>query len=187
MTVVVITADDIGMTRGITDGILRCVDRGAVDSVSLLANGRDFEHAASELRRRPQVRVGVHVNLVEGAPLSAPASVALLVGPCGRFTQSFGSLWLHGLKRRSRQREELAAQIEQETRAQIKAVRAAVGGRPLHIDSHRHVHMIPWVLDIYIRLYGYPQSPRRRNPHVSDLFLWRDASCLFTMAYVTHS
>jgi predicted glycoside hydrolase/deacetylase ChbG (UPF0249 family) len=148
-----IAADDLGLTPGITDGILRCVDRGHVGSVSLLANGWDFARAASELRARPWVQVGVHVNLVEGVPISPPDSIPLLVGPDGHFSASFASLWLRQIMAAPRRRRALAAQVEREARAQIERVRAAVGeDRSLHLDSHRHIHMVPFVFEVFLRL-----------------------------------
>jgi predicted glycoside hydrolase/deacetylase ChbG (UPF0249 family) len=153
MRSITVAADDMGMTPGITDGILRCIDHGHVGSVSVLANGWDFARAARELRARPWVQVGVHVNLVEGVPISPPDSIPLLIGADGRFSASFASLWLRGVIGGPRRRRALAAQVEREARAQIERVRAALReDRPLHLDSHRHMHMVPFVFEVFLRL-----------------------------------
>lgn len=153
MTKIIVSADDIGMTPGVTDGILRCVDDDLLTNVSIIANGWDFDRAAAELRKRPRVRVTVHANLVEGSPISPPESVPRLIGRDGRFQTSFVSFLLRNITSTPRIRRDLAAQVEREVRAQIERVRDALGeDRPLHLDSHQHVHMVPFIFEIFLRL-----------------------------------
>jgi predicted glycoside hydrolase/deacetylase ChbG (UPF0249 family) len=45
-------ADDLGVSRGVTDEILRCIDEGPVQGVSIIANGAAFDHAVTALRSR---------------------------------------------------------------------------------------------------------------------------------------
>jgi predicted glycoside hydrolase/deacetylase ChbG (UPF0249 family) len=142
-------ADDFGASRGVTDGVLRCIDEGPVRGVSLLANGVDFERAVQELRARPHVVVAVHLNLVEGKPLRPRSEVDLLVDAGGELRHSFFSLWkAHAFAGASR-RVELERQVREELFAQGCKVRAALGaGFPLRLDSHQHLHHIPFVLEI---------------------------------------
>ena len=53
----IISADDLGLTRHNTDTILEAADRGALTSVSVLVNGELFvEGAPDEVARDPRVR-----------------------------------------------------------------------------------------------------------------------------------
>jgi predicted glycoside hydrolase/deacetylase ChbG (UPF0249 family) len=145
---VMITADDFGLSPGITDGILRCIDDGLLDSVSLVPNGADFERAAAALRERKDMHVSVHINIVEGSPVSDAAAIPRLVGANGKFRQSFVTL---AYQQFAPGRREVEKQLYQEIQAQVMRVREALGEeRPIHLDSHQHVHMIPFVFDLFL-------------------------------------
>ncbi len=139
-------ADDCGVSRGVTDAILRCVDEGPVRGVSLIANGAAFDHAVSELRRRPEVALSVHLNLVEGAPVAPIAEIPLLVDAEGLLRNSFQSLWRAHALAGTAKRARLEAQVRAELGAQARKVRAALGPDvPLRLNSHMHLHHLPFV------------------------------------------
>ena len=48
---IVVHADDLGVSKGVTDNILRCVDFGPVRSTSIIVNGTAFEYALEEYRK----------------------------------------------------------------------------------------------------------------------------------------
>ncbi len=78
----------------------------------------------------------------------SPERVPLLVDRYGRFSRGFMGLWRLG-KRKTRQAA--GVQIENELTAQIqKAIDHGI--EPTHLDSHRHVHMIPFVYKIILKL-----------------------------------
>jgi predicted glycoside hydrolase/deacetylase ChbG (UPF0249 family) len=134
-------ADDCGLSEGITDAIVACHDRGWLSRTSVVVNGPSWEHTVAELRRRPRLAVGLHLNLFEGRPLSPPSELDLLVDRRGRFCRGFTALWAHGLMGK---RARLRAQIRQEMRRQIERFLEAFGERgPLSIDGHVHYHLLP--------------------------------------------
>ena len=120
-------ADDIGISRGVTDAIVRCIDHGAVRSVSLIPNGVDFDHAVEALRARTDVAVSVHLNVIEGRALTGGRQLRLTFGGLLARVPSF---------------------VAEEFAAQVKRVREALPGRALRLDSHGHVHHIPAVFRI---------------------------------------
>ena len=67
---VFINADDIGLSRGVTDTILQVADAGAIDGVSIIATGEAFPYALAELHKRPQIVIALHANLTEGKALT---------------------------------------------------------------------------------------------------------------------
>jgi len=141
----IITADDLGISLATNRAIDRAHRKGLVTSASLMANMRAFDDAVERtVRPNPGLGVGVHLCLTSGRPVLAAADVPMLVDAEGRFRHGF-----FGLLRliRSRQRREALEQIAGELRAQAERL-AASGIRIDHVDSHRHVHLIPGILEV---------------------------------------
>lgn len=142
----IVNADDLGWSEGVNRGIAEAHRNGIVTSASLLANGRAFESAAKLALTTPALGVGVHLNLSDGQPAADRQSVTSLVNDRGEFECGPESLLLR-LARRNLSLEE----VEREWDAQIQKVRAA-GIRPTHVDGHKHVHMLPGLFEIALRL-----------------------------------
>jgi predicted glycoside hydrolase/deacetylase ChbG (UPF0249 family) len=144
----IITADDMGLCRGITNRIVDTYRLGCVRRVSIVPNGEAFDYALSFLRQNPQLPTRIHLNLVEGKPVSPAAEVPLLVDKRGWFRRSFLSLWLIYL---FGCRKELLREIETELSGQIERVRRALAIDRLSIDSHRYIHLLPFVAKLIIQ------------------------------------
>src|SRR4029450_3021907 len=69
--VLIVNADDFGLTRGVSRGILACYQNGIVTSTTLMVN-RGAEPAQLEALKASGLGVGLHVNLTLGTPLSDP-------------------------------------------------------------------------------------------------------------------
>jgi predicted glycoside hydrolase/deacetylase ChbG (UPF0249 family) len=144
---VVIHADDLGLTQGITDNIMASCMQGAVRSVSLVVNGLDTHRAIEFVREQPQLLWSVHINLVEGRPISNAGEVALLVDKQGYFKYSFMSLWFTYLTCHQKRRNMLKEQVCAEINAQLKVAGEWSGCDHIRVDGHQHAHMIPFVFD----------------------------------------
>jgi predicted glycoside hydrolase/deacetylase ChbG (UPF0249 family) len=142
----IVNADDLGWTDGVNRGIVEAFHHGIVTSTSLLANGTAFAGGVEAARSAPGLGVGVHLNLSDGPPVADRETVASLVNNHGEFTGGPESLLL----RRAR-RGLLLSEVENEWDAQIQKVRAA-GIAPTHLDGHKHVHMLPGLFEIALRL-----------------------------------
>jgi hopanoid biosynthesis associated protein HpnK len=142
----IVNADDFGWTAGVNRGIVEAFRNGIVTSASLLANGAAFTEAVELLRTAAGLGVGVHLNLSDGAPAAEPETVTTLVNHKGEFAGGPESLLL----RRAR-RGLLLDEVEREWDAQIQKVRDA-GIEPTHLDGHKHVHMLPGLFEIALRL-----------------------------------
>lgn len=157
MKKLIVNADDFGLTAGVNEAILDGHLRGVISSASLLANGEAFESAVLLARGAPRLGVGVHLNLTEGKPLASPEAVPSLIDRQGFFSRNPASLWLARSFHRVNPSE-----IERECRTQIEKVLAA-GIEPTHIDSHKHVHAMPFLGRMVIGLareYGIPAVRR---------------------------
>ena len=66
----IVSADDLGLTEGVNRAVLRGYHQGIVTSTSLLAVGRSFDHAVQLLLDNPGLDVGAHLAIVgEDSPL----------------------------------------------------------------------------------------------------------------------
>jgi hopanoid biosynthesis associated protein HpnK len=142
----IVNADDLGWTEGVNRGILDAFRRGIVTSTSLLANGSAFTEAVKSAKSVPRLGVGVHLNLSDGTPTADRESVTSLLNDDGVFADGPESL----LWKKAR-RGLILDEVEEEWDAQIQKVRDA-GIRPTHLDGHKHVHMLPGLFEIALRL-----------------------------------
>jgi predicted glycoside hydrolase/deacetylase ChbG (UPF0249 family) len=172
----IINADDFGMSDEINRAIKRAFERGCVTSASLATNGACVQDALKFARGNPSLRIGVHLTLTEGAPLSDPASLPLLVGTDGRLAHGFVRLLWLSFARKSA----LLEQTEWEWRRQIDAA-LEYGVVISHLDSHRHVHMIPALFRLALKLRGEYGVPRLRV--VNEDFLRSLASARSPIAF----
>ena len=129
-----VNADDFGFTPDVNRGIIEAHRNGILTATTLMANGDAFDDAVRLAQETPSLDVGCHLVLIGGravqppyAPL--PASVpALLVALAARRINVYGEL-----------------------AAQVRKILAA-GIRPTHLDTHKHTHLAPPVLDAVARI-----------------------------------
>lgn len=131
----IVTADDVGLHRGMTEGAIRAHREGIVTACSVVANGVAFDDAIARLREVPSLEVGVHLTLVEETPLTAM-----------RFPRKYTSFVPLYVARAISLRV-----IERELRAQIEKV-LATGLRVTHLNSHQHLHLLPRLFALVSRL-----------------------------------
>jgi hopanoid biosynthesis associated protein HpnK len=142
----IVNADDLGWTAGVNRGVAEAHRNGIVTSASLLANGEAFAEAVELVRDTSGLGVGVHLNLNDGPPVAPRQSVPSLVNDSGAFEGGPDGLLLKIATRGLSPRE-----VEIEWDAQISKVRNA-GIEPTHLDGHKHVHMLPGLFEIALRL-----------------------------------
>ena len=142
----IVNADDLGWTEGVNQGIAEAHRNGIVTSASLLANGIAFESAVALARITPRLGVGVHLNLSDGEPTAPREKVPSLLDNQGRFSGGPKSLLVR-IARHALNLEEVMV----EWNAQIEKALAA-GFTPTHLDGHKHVHMLPGLFDVTLRL-----------------------------------
>jgi chitin disaccharide deacetylase len=126
----IVTADDVGLDRGMTAGAIEAHRNGIVTACSIVANGREFEDAVARLREVPSLEVGVHLTLVE--------EKALTTG------EPMPRNWVRFLFSRF-------GDLEGELRLQIERVLVS-GLRITHLNGHQHLHQLPRVARIVRRL-----------------------------------
>lgn len=135
----IVTADDLGLSPAVDRGIFEAVRSGVVSAVSALANGPalPLPRAVSTVESLAGcVARGAHLNLTEGEPISPGRAVPSLVRRDGQF-HPLPALLLRatlGLIRPEDVTREVAAQVER---------LRELGWSPTYADSHQHVHVHP--------------------------------------------
>jgi predicted glycoside hydrolase/deacetylase ChbG (UPF0249 family) len=142
----IINADDFGLTRGINLAISECAEVGVLKSATLMPNGEAFDDAVKTAKGREGFETGIHFVLTDLKPLLPADKLHGLAGPDGFLPSSPGEL----LKKIAG-RKKLRDAIRRELFAQAEKV-FDCGIRATHFDSHKHVHIIPVVLDIIIEI-----------------------------------
>jgi predicted glycoside hydrolase/deacetylase ChbG (UPF0249 family) len=162
---IVLHADDFGASANVNQNIIQAWLVSGVDSVSVIANGDALEEGASAVNshRETPLRIITHLNLSEGYPIIRPSRVPLLIDKSRRLGYGFLSLWLKWLSYSSNLRESLLYQVELEWEEQIKKVKSAFFPRPVSgLDGHVHIHMLPFLFPIAIKLAKKFQLPEIR-------------------------
>lgn len=111
---IILHADDFGITDEVTDKILHCIDHGYLKSASIICNTEGFKYAISRYRNIREMRLCLHLNLIEGKPVSNREKVTAIINDKGEFKYSFLSLWLHYLISGKRKKKTIRYQIKQE-------------------------------------------------------------------------
>lgn len=102
--------------------------------------------AVARAQATPSLKVGLHLALIEGTPVSDPSAIPDLVDKNGRFpsdmvSAGFRFFFLPHVRR------QLAAEI----RAQFEAFKAT-GLKLDHVNTHKHIHLHPTVAAMMIRI-----------------------------------
>jgi chitin disaccharide deacetylase len=113
----IVNADDFGQSAGINEGIVWCHGAGIVTSASLMVRWPWSWAAAIYARQRPDLSVGLHVDL-------------------GEWVCRDGA-WLPVYAVASRSD---APAIKAEILGQLETFERLVERPPTHLDSHQHVH-----------------------------------------------
>lgn len=172
MCKLIVHADDFGLSEKVNEGILRAHTRGILTSTSLMATGAAFDHAIGIWQTTPTLDVGIHLTLVEEKPLLEAEIVPSLVDGKGRFydhAKEFAKRYLTGRIR--------IQEVQRELEAQIRKVLSS-GINVSHLDSHQHLHMLPKILNIVVKLaqkYGIP-AIRIPSEKLHFNMLWKSGS-----------
>ncbi len=138
-------ADDFGLTAGINRAVADLHAGGALDSATLMAAGPRFAEAVAIARQHPTLGVGCHIVLVDGVPVADADSIRTLLVDGKTFRPSLGAFVCDVMLSRIARVE-----MEREAVAQIRRLQET-GVRVTHVDTHKHTHMFPMVLDAVTR------------------------------------
>lgn len=115
--VLVVNADDFGLSPGVNDGVVAAHEHGIVTSASLMVRGSAAEAAGAYAQSGTRLSVGLHFDVGEwrfdGDDWVPTYTVVDVDDPVA---------------------------VQRELDDQLEAFGDLVGRRPTHLDSHQHVH-----------------------------------------------
>ena len=153
----IFNADDFGISKGVNAAIVQAYNEGVLNSTSLMINQKYADEAVKLAEKMPDLEVGLHINLTNELPAADPRNIPLLVDNDGKLKNGFVSLLLLSVLHPKK----LEKQVEIEVRAQINKY-LKTGLKLEHLDSHRHVHMIPVIFGVIRKLQQEYSVPRVR-------------------------
>jgi chitin disaccharide deacetylase len=179
----IVTADDFGLAPEVNAAVETAHSNGILTAASLMVGAPAAADAVDRARRLRSLKVGLHVVLTDGYPVSPPSRLPNLVDSSGRFrsdmARSSVRIFVDPMVRR---------QVADEIAAQFEAF-LATGLRLDHVDCHKHWHLHPTIsgliLDIGQR-YGMtalriPSEPvrvlRLIEKQTSSKLSWVTSTC----------
>ena len=144
MRYLLVNADDFGFTRDVNVGIVDAHRNGILTATTLMATGPAFSHAVALAAANPTLDIGVHLQMVQGPSLSRP----------GKDLPNTVTELLFSLHQWD---------VQSEINAQIEKILES-GIRPTHLDTHKHTHLLPPILEALARASQTYQIPVIRQP-----------------------
>jgi predicted glycoside hydrolase/deacetylase ChbG (UPF0249 family) len=153
---IIVHADDVGVTHSVNAATIKVLDSGLVNSASIMVPCPWYPEIADYAKAHPELDFGLHLTLTSErvyyrwGPVAAKSSVPSLVDANGYF--------LHDWSAETRPSTHPAVHIdpqdaERDLRAQIDRA-LAMGIRPTHLDSHQYRLIINGkaLFEVFLRL-----------------------------------
>jgi predicted glycoside hydrolase/deacetylase ChbG (UPF0249 family) len=121
--ILIVNADDFGLSEGVNRGIAIAHEQGIVTSASLMVKRPAAAQASAYASHHPGLSVGLHVDLGESVYRN------------GEWTTEVA----------------FEGAIEQEIEEQVDQFRRLMGRNPTHIDSHQHKHLRNERIESFLR------------------------------------
>ncbi|MBB54873.1 MAG: hypothetical protein CMF67_10920 [Magnetovibrio sp.] len=149
---IAVTADDYGLSPGVSKAIIALANAGRLSGTACMTVFPWWpEQAYGIAPLLDQIDVGVHLTLTDHAPLDTMPVLA----PSGRMPSP-----VH-LYRRAVIGAIDPAEIKSELNRQIDAFEDALGRPPAFLDSHHHAHQFPQIRDVVISVFLTRLSAQR--------------------------
>ncbi len=140
----IVTADDFGLALEVNAAVETAHSNGILTAASLMIGAPAAADAVERARRLRSLRVGLHIVLTDGHPVSPPARLPDLVDSSGRFRSDMVRpsirIFVDPTVRR---------QVADEIAAQFEAF-LATGLRLDHVDCHKHWHLHPTIAGLIL-------------------------------------
>jgi hopanoid biosynthesis associated protein HpnK len=163
----ILTADDFGLSPAVNEAVEIAHRMGVLNTASLMVGAEAAGDAVDRARSLPSLRVGLHLTLVSGKPVSPSQTLPGLVDSEGLFSPhlfraSVSFFSNPGVRR----------QLEREIRAQYETFLDT--GLPLdHVNAHHHMHLHPTIGELALGIGREYELRAVRFPYEPVLPSWR--------------
>ena len=131
-----IIADDLGLHESVNDGIIFLLKEKKISGASLMANGEAFDDATKQIIDAGLKNIGVHLNSVEQRSVVSGELMS-------KNHRIFFLKYILGLVKKDHIRQEFEAQVKKIIQTGIK---------PSFINGNQHLHLLPGIMNICIKL-----------------------------------
>jgi len=162
----VVNADDFGLSESVNRAITECFEKEYIDRTTVMVNMPFAKEAATIAEKNGfKNKVGLHVNLTQGKPLTEGiARNSLFCDENGEFTAAFYHKTLLRLHMDKKSMDDMYREIKAQLDEYI-----SLGFTLNHIDSHHHVHTNYPVFKVLKKLspdYSFSSVRLSRNLYV---------------------
>lgn len=167
---VIFSADDFGMSVEVNEAIEEAHRKGLLSTASLMVAAPAFEDALRRAQKMPDLRLGLHLVVIEGDSLLHLPVITDRQGWFGSNQLKLGFQYFFSPVTRAALKKEIHAQFQQFART---------GLRLDHANAHKHMHLHPTIGQMMIqtgRTYGLkavrtpmePAGPLGETPALGD-------------------
>jgi hopanoid biosynthesis associated protein HpnK len=162
----IVTADDFGLHPRLNLAVERAHRDGVLSTASLMIGAPAARDAVARAHALPQLRVGLHLVLADGAALLPRAAIGALLDRHGRLGDNMVRdgvrfFFLPHVRR----------QLAREIRAQFDAF-AQTGLTLDHVNTHKHFHLHPTLLGLILAIGREYGMQAMRLPFEANAPLW---------------
>lgn len=147
---IIVNADDMGYTKGVSEGIVEGYKKGIISSTTVMCNMPYAEKTPKLLEECEGLGIGVHLTLTCGQPLTKPATLTDKNGYFMKYRKFYAG-------------KVDAKEVYEEFRMQIEKFIDLFHFPPTHMDSHQGVHD-----SVSILLKEHPEL--KKNHNVQEIY-----------------
>lgn len=185
----IVNADDLAISAGVTRGIIEAHLQGIVTSTSVMVNLPDAADSIKQAQQQaPNLGLGLHFVLSFGKPVLSAASVPSLLKSADSFVQNYDEL---AEIVPSFDRDEVKAEL----RAQFERFVELASRLPDHLDSHHGVTemsqpagelMVELATEYHlpVRKHQYGGAAQLRQPDVMSMDFFNETVSFETLSRV---
>ncbi|GAC1310861.1 MAG: chitin disaccharide deacetylase [Mucilaginibacter sp.] len=142
---IIANADDFGLNTAVNKGILHCFENGYINSTSIMTNRLNFEEAIDMVHANKVItNVGLHVDFVNFKPASDFRDKRFLANSGIWDQKKTDNVFnFFGSQTKRYFSDEIEAQIQKVLKNGVKLT---------HMDTHRHLHILPPYFKIFIKI-----------------------------------
>ncbi|WP_194774684.1 carbohydrate deacetylase [Pararhodonellum marinum] len=139
----VVNADDLGQNSRVNEAILSSYEKGFINSASLMVNTPGFQEAVDRLKEMNFDEIGLHVDLMDGKPISNFNHQPYLKENGCWNSEKFWNVKTF--------QTDIQKDIETEIYAQLNKMQLHLF-QPKHINAHHHLHTWPTLFPIFLKI-----------------------------------
>lgn len=151
-----INADDFCLSIDTNDAIIELANKNKIDSTTVIVNNQNIPLKES-IEKLNGLKIGLHLNLSEGKPISNYRLVSSLVNKNGEF-YTHKIMWIRFILGKVKKNEiQLEISNQYTLLSQLKTIS--------HVDSHKQIHSYPFLGDFILKCLLDIGVSRIRNPY----------------------